>query len=293
MSDPSRAIRQVLSGKSYFEVFGLPRCKAQPNDIRSAYKKLALLIHPDKNPDPNAATAFKRLNAAHQCLSDDKRQSAYLLKHPKRKRKRKDNTRGTTASTSSENFYGFREASESSDRKEGKWWEKKDWIDHIERETELFKRQYKATNDEIKQNKRSRKRRKAWENRERMKRDLRHIREKYGLDEHTGSEVKGEERKRDNNTESTSNPNPNPPAVPNLSEPANDNREQLRQLWALQQCHREWKRELEKKRDSLRLVKEEFYAQRDMVYSLVAYVSMEICTHMHVCVYVCINCRCM
>eukprot|EP00954_Amorphochlora_amoebiformis_P021576 1347407-Amorphochlora_amoeboformis.AAC.2 len=68
MSDPSRAIRQVLSGKSYFEVFGLPRCKAQPNDIRSAYKKLALLIHPDKNPDPNAAVGLLIFDITRECL---------------------------------------------------------------------------------------------------------------------------------------------------------------------------------------------------------------------------------
>jgi DnaJ family protein C protein 8 len=42
-------------------------------DIKRAYRKKSLLIHPDKTPNPRAPDAFDRLAGAHQALLDEKK----------------------------------------------------------------------------------------------------------------------------------------------------------------------------------------------------------------------------
>ena len=47
---------------------------AGDSELKKAYKKRCLKVHPDKNAAPEADEAFKKLNAAMACLSDpDKR----------------------------------------------------------------------------------------------------------------------------------------------------------------------------------------------------------------------------
>ncbi|OBT89729.1 hypothetical protein VE02_01362 [Pseudogymnoascus sp. 03VT05] len=50
---------------------------APPSSIKTSYHRLALLTHPDKNPDPDAAERFKALSAAYAILSDPKRRAIY------------------------------------------------------------------------------------------------------------------------------------------------------------------------------------------------------------------------
>ncbi|ELR07434.1 hypothetical protein GMDG_02569 [Pseudogymnoascus destructans 20631-21] len=50
---------------------------APPSTIKTTYHRLALLTHPDKNPDPDAAERFKALSAAYGILSDPKRRAIY------------------------------------------------------------------------------------------------------------------------------------------------------------------------------------------------------------------------
>ena len=50
---------------------------AHPDVIQAAYRRLAFLYHPDRNPSPEAAEMMKRLNLAYETLSDPDRRAAY------------------------------------------------------------------------------------------------------------------------------------------------------------------------------------------------------------------------
>lgn len=50
---------------------------APENDIKRAYKKLAVQFHPDKNPDPSASEKFKEISRAYEVLSDESTRKVY------------------------------------------------------------------------------------------------------------------------------------------------------------------------------------------------------------------------
>jgi curved DNA-binding protein len=63
--------------KDYYTTLGVDR-KATEEDIKRAYRKLALKYHPDKNPgDPKAEEKFKGVNEAYQVLSDPAKRARY------------------------------------------------------------------------------------------------------------------------------------------------------------------------------------------------------------------------
>lgn len=63
--------------KDYYKILGVDR-KASADEIRSAYRKLAMTYHPDKNPgDKKAEEKFKEINEAYQVLSDDQKRAHY------------------------------------------------------------------------------------------------------------------------------------------------------------------------------------------------------------------------
>lgn len=62
---------------NYYEVLGVPLTATQ-DEIKKAFRALALKHHPDKNPgDDQAEEQFKRINEAYQVLSDSDRKDAY------------------------------------------------------------------------------------------------------------------------------------------------------------------------------------------------------------------------
>eukprot|EP00966_Prymnesium_polylepis_P308889 7137733-Prymnesium_polylepis.1 len=63
--------------RSYYEILGVSR-DASEDEIKKAYRKLALKYHPDKNAeDASAADTFKEINAAYSVLGDAKKRERY------------------------------------------------------------------------------------------------------------------------------------------------------------------------------------------------------------------------
>lgn len=63
--------------KDYYKTLGVAR-NASQDDIRSAYRKLAMQYHPDRNPGDKAAEErFKEINEAYQVLSDTDKRAHY------------------------------------------------------------------------------------------------------------------------------------------------------------------------------------------------------------------------
>ncbi|MBV6396587.1 MAG: Curved DNA-binding protein [Anaerolineales bacterium] len=63
--------------KDYYKVLGVDR-KASADDIRKAYRKLALKYHPDRNPGDKAAEErIKEVNEAYQVLGDSDKRARY------------------------------------------------------------------------------------------------------------------------------------------------------------------------------------------------------------------------
>ena len=63
-------------GKDYYKSLGLVR-GASEEDIKKAYKKMALKFHPDKNKTPGAEEKFKEIAEAYEVLSDPKKRQVF------------------------------------------------------------------------------------------------------------------------------------------------------------------------------------------------------------------------
>jgi molecular chaperone DnaJ len=65
-----------LSQKDYYEILGISR-EATKDELKSAYRKLALQYHPDRNKSPEAEDKFKEISEAYAVLSDDEKKKTY------------------------------------------------------------------------------------------------------------------------------------------------------------------------------------------------------------------------
>lgn len=68
----------MASKKDYYEILGVPR-NATKEQIKDAYRRLAMQYHPDRNKSPDAEEKFKEISEAYAVLSDDEKRRQYDL----------------------------------------------------------------------------------------------------------------------------------------------------------------------------------------------------------------------
>jgi len=75
---PTLTIRSSMAQqRDYYDILGVPR-SASLDEIKAAYRKLALKYHPDRNPnDSEAENKFKEAAAAYEVLSDTNKRQSY------------------------------------------------------------------------------------------------------------------------------------------------------------------------------------------------------------------------
>ena len=67
----------MASKRDYYEILGVQR-SATADELKKAFRKLAMQLHPDKNPgDKKAEEKFKELNEAYETLSEPEKRQMY------------------------------------------------------------------------------------------------------------------------------------------------------------------------------------------------------------------------
>jgi DnaJ family protein B protein 12 len=76
-------VEKILAAKAnggrtaHYKVLGISATECTEADIKKAYRKLAIKVHPDKNSAPKADEAFKAVGLAYATLSDPQKKAIY------------------------------------------------------------------------------------------------------------------------------------------------------------------------------------------------------------------------
>ena len=62
--------------RDYYEILGVSK-SASDEQIKKAFRKLALEFHPDRNKSPDASEKFKEISEAYQVLTDTDKRTKY------------------------------------------------------------------------------------------------------------------------------------------------------------------------------------------------------------------------
>ena len=65
-----------MASKDYYKLLGVAK-DASADEIKKAFRKLAMQYHPDRNSAPEAEAKFKEINEAYAVLSDPEKRKQY------------------------------------------------------------------------------------------------------------------------------------------------------------------------------------------------------------------------
>jgi molecular chaperone DnaJ len=66
----------MATKRDYYEILGIPK-SATPDEIKRAFRRLAMQYHPDRNKAADAEAKFKEVNEAYEVLSDSNKRATY------------------------------------------------------------------------------------------------------------------------------------------------------------------------------------------------------------------------
>jgi molecular chaperone DnaJ len=66
----------MATKRDYYEILGISKGATQ-DEIKRAFRRLAMQYHPDRNKAADAEQKFKEINEAYEVLSDEQRRKTY------------------------------------------------------------------------------------------------------------------------------------------------------------------------------------------------------------------------
>ena len=77
-AEEAKIATDILNCKDYYQMLGVTKSITE-KELKKAYRKMCLKVHPDKNNSPSADEAFKKINQAMTVLSDPKKRRKYNM----------------------------------------------------------------------------------------------------------------------------------------------------------------------------------------------------------------------
>lgn len=114
--DVYNSAENKINGEAdWYGILGVEQ-QADDETVRKQYRKLALMLHPDKNKSIGGDGAFKLISEAWTLLSDKTKRVAYDQKRNAKSFKKASTTGGSSASQGMNGFYNFTKSTTSSSR---------------------------------------------------------------------------------------------------------------------------------------------------------------------------------